>query len=152
MKHYDQLGYDNWVSQIRTTSYSNGFGYIWERQEVINARHFLNEFQQRLKDQYLHTWFGSKSLSSELCLYSDFKTLYTHELYLSAVTVRKHRYALASFRTSSHKLEVERDRHRGMPCNERKCALCQMSNVEDEYHYLIVWPFYGDLRLNYIPK
>lgn len=40
MKHYDQLGYDNWVSQIRTTLYSKGSGYIWEQKKVIYARHF----------------------------------------------------------------------------------------------------------------
>ena len=56
MKHYDQLAYDNWVSQIRRTLYLHGFGYIWEQQEVTNVRYFLSEFQQRPKYQYLQLW------------------------------------------------------------------------------------------------
>ena len=34
MRHYDQMGYSNWVSHIRKLLYTNGFGYLWEQQEV----------------------------------------------------------------------------------------------------------------------
>ena len=55
--------------------------------------------------------------------YSEFKTEFTHEPYLNVVKIRKYRRALASFRISSHILQVEKGR--------RKCAVSQ-SEIEDE--------------------
>ena len=56
-----------------------------------------------------------------------------------------------SFRISSHRLQVEKGRHQKIARNERKCAVCQ-SEVEDEYHLLMVCPLYNDIRLTYIPR
>ena len=36
MKYYDACGHSNWVTSVRTNLYSNGFGYIWEMQDVQN--------------------------------------------------------------------------------------------------------------------
>ena len=47
MYHYDQLGYINWASHIHKLLYTNGFGYIWDSQEVNNENNFLYVFQQR---------------------------------------------------------------------------------------------------------
>ena len=108
-------------------------------------------FQQWLKDQYLQTWYAAISLNSKLSMYAEFKRAYIHEPYLNVVTIRKYRRALASFRTSSHRLQVERGRHLNIPRNERKCAVCQTS-IEDEYHFLMVCPLYNDIRQTYIPN
>ena len=106
MKQYDQLGCTNWVSHIRSLLYANGFGYLWEQQEVPREKVFLSLFKQRLIDQYFQCWFSDINLSSKLCSYSSFKFSYSHESYLDAVKVRKFRRAIASLRTSSRKLEV----------------------------------------------
>ena len=127
MYHYDQLRYINWASHIRKLLHTNGFGYIRDSQEVNNEKNLLYVFQQRLKDQYLQTWYAAISLNSNLSMYAEFKRAYIHEPYLNVVTIRKYRRALASFRTSSHRLQVERGRHLNIPRNERKCAVCQTS-------------------------
>ena len=54
--HYDNLGYTNWVSDVRVHLYQNGFGYIWETREDLNHKLFLLEYVQRLKDQYIQLW------------------------------------------------------------------------------------------------
>ena len=94
---------------------------------------FLASFKQRLCDQYLQQWFSDVSLSSKLCTYSSFKLSFTDECYLDSVTVDV-RWALSTFRTSSHKLEVEVGRHSNRPKEERKCKFCKVF-VEDEYHF-----------------
>ena len=82
-------------------------------------------------------WYNSISLSFKLCLYADFKLSYDHESYLDIVNVRKFRWATASFRTSSYKLELEMGRYIKIPRNERKCKFCT-SVTEDEYHFLVM--------------
>ena len=149
--HFDQLGYTNWATSIRKLLYNNGFGYLWELQEVNNEKRFLYALQQTIKDQFLQTWYTEVFSNSKLNWYSEFKTEFTHEPYLNVVKVRKYRRALASFRISSHRLQVEKGRHKKNARNERKCAVCQ-SEVEDEYHLLMVCPLYNDIRLTYIPR
>ena len=127
MRHYDQLGCTNWVSHIRNLLYVNG-----------------------LIDLYLQCWFSDIILSSKLCSYSSFKFSYIHESYLDAAKVRKFRRAIASLRTSSHKLEVERSRHFNLPRNERTGKFCNLV-IKDEYHFLILCPLYQDLRKTFLP-
>ena len=50
LKCYDEAGISNWASAIRKMLYTNGFGYVWESQSVVNEKHFLALFIQRLKD------------------------------------------------------------------------------------------------------
>ena len=106
--HFDQLGYTNWATYIRKLLYNNGFGYLWELQEVINEKRFLHALQQTIKDQFLQTWYTEVFLNSKLNWYSEFKTEFTHEPYLNVVKIRKYRRALASFRISNHRLQVEK--------------------------------------------
>ena len=32
--YYDNLGYENWVTDVKRNLYSNGIGYIWEAQNL----------------------------------------------------------------------------------------------------------------------
>lgn len=38
---YNNLGYKKWVTDVKWYLYTNGFGYVWERQEVTDPRLFL---------------------------------------------------------------------------------------------------------------
>ena len=56
LKYYDTNNKNNWVSHVKNILNSNGFGYVWDRQSVANKNLFINQFQQRLKDQYMQDW------------------------------------------------------------------------------------------------
>ena len=88
--HFDQLGYTNWATSIRKLLYNNGFGYLWELQEVNNEKRFLYALQQTIKDQFLQTWYTEVFSNSKLNWYSESKTEFTHEPYLNVVKVRKY--------------------------------------------------------------
>ena len=47
---------------------------------------------------------------------------------------------------------VEEGRYRGIERTMRKCSLCSMNVVEDEYHFLLICPAYTDLRKNCLPR
>jgi len=56
----------------------------------------------------------------------------------------KHRNSLSRFRCSAHRLEIEDGRHRKIPKENRLCKLCNMHQVEDKYHFVLLCPSYID--------
>ena len=41
---------------------------------------------------------------------------------------------------------IERGRYENVPRDERFCKCCNMSQIESEYHFLLVCPLYTELR------
>ena len=114
LKCYPDAGISNWACGIKKLLCTNGFGYVWESQSVMNEKHFLASLTQRFKDQHLQKWFERINLSFKLITYSGFKTKYEHELYLNCITNRKHRRIIAQFRISAHDFEIESGRYSGI--------------------------------------
>ena len=44
-------------------------------------------------------------------------------------------------RLSSHQLCIETGRHRGIERTERKCVLCDLYDIEDEYHFVCMFVY-----------
>jgi hypothetical protein len=53
---------------------------------------------------------------------------------------------------SSHKIEVDQGRYYNVAKNQRICKMCSKSEIEDEFHFLLVCPCYDDFRKMYIKK
>ena len=71
--------------------------------------------------------------------------------YISCISIEKHRVALR-FRCSAHKLDFEEGRYRNIERNNRLCQCCQMNVIEDEFHFLLVYPAYRHIRISVLPK
>ena len=54
------------------------------------------------------------------------------------------------FRTGNHKLPVETGRWDGTDVSDRKCPLCSINDIGDEYHYLFKCPHFTSERSKYI--
>ena len=59
-------------------------------------------------------------------------------------------YQHTKFRLASHDLAIERGRYENIDRNERICRCCNGNFVESEYHFLLVCPFYRELRQRYM--
>ena len=57
------------------------------------------------------------------------------EIYLLDVTIPSHRGALSRLRCSNHSLHIESGRVNNV-------------EIEDEYHFVLMCPFYIDLRVH----
>ena len=59
---------------------------------------------------------------------------------------------MAKLRLSSHQLLIETGRYSQNRTEraQRLCTLCDRSDVEDEYHFVIICPLYSHLRVSYI--
>ena len=85
LKVLGEYGQINLVTKVRQLLFSNGFGYIWIEQCVHNSRAFLSALVQKLKDQYLQSWYAELADSSKLCLYKDYTLYGEHETYLNSL-------------------------------------------------------------------
>ena len=139
---------NNWAYHIKSILESLGLGYLWLHQGNTNIN--LPLIKQRILDQYYQTWYSNINNSSRLESYCRYKHSFQIEKYLDTITERKYKIALSRFRLSSHKLEIERGRHIRNSRQERTCKLCPINAIENEFHFLLVCPFYRELRQKYL--
>ena len=67
------------------------------------------------------------------------------ECYLLSLTENLY-LTLIKFRTSNHKLPVEVGRWENIPYEDRKCSLCDKNGIGDEFHYLLICPYFANDR------
>ena len=101
---------------------------------------------------YNQKWYSDINNSSRLQLYSIYKHDFKPEKYLNIITETKYKVALSRFRTSSHELRIETGRYDNTPREQRLYNLCNMNNIKDEFHFLLVCPKYRDLRCKYFKR
>lgn len=139
---------NKWLIKVNTLLQTLGFA------DAINSpeRITLNVIIQRIHDQYFQQWLSEISNSTKLETYCVIKDKFEAEKYLTFVQNSNYRKALSRFRCSAHRLMVEEGRFRNINREDRICLKCNMNVVESEYHFLLVCPYYRNLRLQYLPK
>lgn len=95
---------------------------------------------------------NKKHGGNKLRTYATFKSQFQFEPYLAHVTNQQHRRILCQFRTSCHKLNIERGRYHNVRADDRICPYCQQNKVEDEMHFLMECSLYNDERDTYLQK
>lgn len=63
----------------------------------------------------------------------------------------KFRLSMSKLRCSAHNLLVETGRHNNIEYENRLCNLCDLSQIEDEFHFVMICHFYTTLREIYLP-
>ena len=141
LKALDEAGRQNWVSKVRNLLFTYGFVYIWIAQDVEDIGMFISQFKQRLTDCMTQRWHADISESSRCDTYKEFKSLLNVEKYLCIDIPFSLRKALARFRCSSHKCNIELGRHRGIDRADRVCLYCFNNHnflvVEGEYYVFL---------------
>ena len=149
-------GRRNWVWEIKNLLYRYGFGNIWElhnNNDNVNETKFLKDFGMRVSDCNMQEWHDSILRMPKLRTLTLFKKENCIEPYLLLYVPQRIRRYIAKFRIGVHDLEIERGRHRNVRVNDRICKLCssiQQIYIEDEYHVLLICPFYNELRNIYL--
>ena len=138
----------NWASNIKSILQEHGFGYVWNDQ--LNSEIPFTAIRQRIFDTYHQKWYSDINNSNGLQSYCLFKHDFKLESYLTDITENKYKIALARFRTSSHSLMFEKGRYDDSPRQQRLCKSCNMNQIENEYHFLLVCPYHRDLRSKYL--
>lgn len=142
----------SWTAKVKKLLEQNGFPDVWMYPESVNVNMFIPIFQNRLRDVFITEWNHGLSLSSSSVLYKEMKQSFEMSPYLLIIQNKKHRNAIAKLRLSSHQLNIETGRHTNIERSDRKCNLCNLNDLEDEYHFTLICPIYKDLRIAYIQK
>jgi hypothetical protein len=67
------------------------------------------------------------------------------EYYIRNITNRIQRSAVAKMRIGNFPINLEQERHRRQPIEERVCPCCE-DRIEDERHFLLDCPIYNETR------
>ena len=101
-----------------------------------NQHAFTRNLKERLKELYEEKWeIESKKKDGKLSFYYEVKGNFQFEGYLDNIQ-RRDRKEITKFRLASHKLPVEALRYGEISREDRKCTICSMNKVGDEWHYL----------------
>ena len=144
-------GKSNWVSSIKCLLCSYGFNNIWEYPDSVDTKLFMPLFKQRIVDCFVQNWRSDMNDSSILNLYRQIKLHFSYESYLD-ILPHNIRTFLTRIRVSSHTLRVHTGRYSRIDRNERYCLYCDLHDIEDEYHFVVICPLYTDLRKQYLRK
>ena len=142
----------SWTAKVKLLLEHNCFPDVWMYPESVNINMFIPIFQNRLRDVFITEWSHGLSLSSSLMLYKEMKQSFEMSPYCLIIQNEKHRNAIAKLRLSSHQLNIETGRHTNIEQLDRKCNLCNLNDLEDEFHFTLICPIYKDLRIAYIQK
>ena len=106
-----------------------------------------------LIDRFIQT-LTEKNIApfSSLYLFTEFKTVFGRSAYLHQLHNVKYRHILANLRLSSHKLNIEIGRHNTIDRQDRTCIRCNLNDIEDEFHFVLVCQECINLRNAYIPN
>ena len=137
-----------WAINVRNILYMNGFGYIWENQNLGISKDFINIFKTRLVDSF---WQENKIEIDSLSIHRIFRHLDRNSnAYLFSMPNDYIRIALSRLRLGSHHLNVEKGRWHKIEYRDRKCCVC--NDIEDEFHFVLICERFHELRKKYLPK
>ena len=145
-------GKTSWVSLLRDSLGGLGLMQAWLQQNVGNVDLFLSWVKQRLSDTFIQNWNSRLNDSPRALFYRNFNN-FGYKNYLDIVRTEKFRFALSRLRLSSHRLEVETGRWakpNAIPFENKRCTTCHI--LEDEYHILLEFSRYTNLRNMIIPR
>lgn len=112
-------------------------------------------FKQRVLDCFKQKWQADLNNNSVLnTLYIHLKTDLNFENYLNTIKSKYLRSSITRLRISSHNLRIQTGRYgrNRIDRQERLCQVCQCSEIEDEYHFILICSVYHELRIRLIKR
>ena len=144
--------HSNWIFKIQRILEEFGRPDLWLNQF---CNHYCSKMiKSVLEAHFLQTWStklesSSKGLNYRLIKDSiNLESFFFFFFYWTPIFV----IHLGTLRIGNHRFPRERGQWRGLDINERKCTRCKCLEVGDEFHYLLVCPFFSSERKLFIEK
>ena len=140
-----------WLDHVKSTLSQYGLGFVWLSQGVsVDVEWLKPKLALVFLDTFRQSWLSSLGNLSKCDNYRSFKSNLEFENYLDNLNDDL-RTAMSRFRCrNSRKLPVEAINVFDLDNNF--CNLCKMREKGDEFHYLLVCPYFENERKMYIPK
>jgi len=101
---------------------------------------------------YILHWHTGLNTCTSMRVYKQIKTTIDRSTYLDILETPKYRKVISQLRLSSHYLAIATGCHNKITLHDRKCTHCTLNDIEDEFHFVLVWTFYSNIRNLYIPS
>ena len=138
-----------WIQCIKDILISVGRVDLLHKDSIENPKSIKMQISKTLSDLYIQEWHSKIASSSKGLNYNLFKVDANFENYLSILS-RKHYSTLLKFRLSNHRLPIETGRWENIPIEERKCNICEINDIGDEFHYLFVCKYFKSARQRFL--
>lgn len=148
--HVSGFYHNSWILFIEKTLNDCGFSGIWNEQRVCNSvEAFKIMVINRLHDQFIQQW-GNNVFNNNKCInYRIFRDNFGLEDYLVSLPMLYKR-VFTKFRCRNNKFPVEIGCRQNVSREMRFCKLCDVREVGDEYHYLLICKYFQRSRSTYI--
>jgi len=141
-----------WLDFVKSILDECGLSYIWFNQMFDGSKEvLLHLVEQSLKDQYRQSWHSQVYNSSKALNYRMYKNEHKYETYLDILPCF-YRQHFVNFRMCNNVLPIEKLRWSNIDRNERKCKICNLNEIGDEYHYLFKCTSFNEPRNKYLLK
>ena len=142
-----------WITKIENTLSMYDMANVWVNQTSLNLSYgaFKHMCKNKMKDYYNKQWLESIQKSSKCIFYKEFKKELKFEKYLNELDVSL-RFFMVRYRTCNHRLPIEEGRFNNVLHVDRKCTLCDLNDIGDEYHYFCKCPKFKDIRCKFLKK
>ena len=117
----------------------------------VNKVWFKNTIKLRLNAIYNLKWSASVFNNSTCLNYramTESKHLQNYLLYLPS----QYMYAFCKFKCANHRMPIVSGRYANIDVDHRKCDLCDLNQIGDEFHYLFNCPFFREDRVRYMKR
>ena len=104
--------------------------------------------RKRIEDIAMHNWYTDISMSTMCVMYRTYKKNLSFEKYL-LLSNNRDRINLTKFRCSNSRIPVYNQIYL---YDSELCTLCNLNICGDEYHYLLICPFFAQGREQYVKR
>ena len=143
------LDNDEWIISIKNELNTLGLMYIFEG-NFVHENNVFFIIKSRFNDVYQQNMLSRIQNTTRGALYKHLVDNFTIQYYLQKSLNPTYRKYLSKLRLSAHSLNIEKGRYNNTNRRDRICTLCNSSDIEDEFHFILKCPIYNDLRVNYI--
>ena len=140
-----------WINKVKSVLDKCGMSNLWLDDNPLNLKWVKLSLNLRLDDMDKQNWSAEVN-RNRLCFnYRIFKQEVGLENYLLKLDLGD-RITLCKFRCGNHKLPIANCRYSDQAQELHVCTLCNLQVQGDEFHYLLVCPFFTETRKRYIKK
>ena len=149
----DGTNENKYLSTIKQTLVDVGLPNLWQSQDIsnVNITWFKSHVKQSLIDNFLQGWYSKVDRDSVYTNFRMFKSHFKQEPFISLLP-NNCIVTLLRFRTTNNFLPVNCLRYENINRHERLCTKCTLNEVGDEFHFILVCPFFSAKRKEILPK
>ena len=139
-----------WITYVNNLLNNCGMSFLWNNYQDYDIRWLQLSLERKLLDISLQNWNSSVNNNILCSNYRMFKTNFTLEKYFSLLSYSDY-ITFVKFRCGNHSLPISNIRYNRLSNDiDRMCKKCNLNDQGDEFHYILVCPYFSAKRKIYI--